>query len=86
MLLLLPVALSSWYGERGPALLSLVLALLCMDYFFIDPRNSFAIASSEIPYYLTFASCATLIWFFSTVRRRLERELRQSRDKLKIEV
>jgi hypothetical protein len=32
MLLLLAVAVNAWYSERGPALLSLILALLCMAY------------------------------------------------------
>lgn len=86
MLLCLSVAISAWYGERGPALLALILALLSMEYFFTEPRYSFFIESSEIPYYLTFAALATVIWWFSTVRRRLEADLLATRDKLRVEV
>jgi PAS domain S-box-containing protein len=86
MLMCLAVAINAWYLERGPALLSLVLALLSMNYFFVEPRYSFSIEGSELPYYMVFVSLATLIWWFSTVRRRIEADLRQTRDKLKVEV
>jgi PAS domain S-box-containing protein len=57
-----------------------------MAYFFAEPRYDLRVASFELPYFITFASLATLIWWFSTVRRRLERDLRQARDNLKVEV
>ena len=84
--LLLAVAINAWYGERGPALLSLILAILCMQYFFISPLTSFRVAPKELPYFITFISLAVLVFWFSTVRRRVERDLRQTRDKLKVEV
>jgi PAS domain S-box-containing protein len=62
------------------------MALLSMDYFFVGPRNSFGVPKDQIGYYLVFASLAALIWYFSSVRRRIEVELRQARDKLKVEV
>jgi PAS domain S-box-containing protein len=86
MLLLIAVAINSWYGERGSALLSLMVAFLCMDYFFTEPRYSFRIASSDLLYYISFLSLGTLIWWFSTVRQRLLQDLRQTRDNLKVEV
>jgi len=85
-LMLLPVAINSWYGKRGPALLSLMLSLLCMDYFFVGPRHTLYIPTSEIGYYLVFSLLAALIWHFSTVRRRLEQDVLRSRDNLKVEV
>ena len=41
MLMLTPIALNTWYGERGPALLSLIVGSFCMAYFFIEPRYPF---------------------------------------------
>jgi PAS domain S-box-containing protein len=86
VLLLLAVALNAWYVDRGPALLSLVLALVSMAYFFVAPRFTFFLASSDLPYYLNFVALSTLILWFSTVRRRIENDLRQARDTLKLEV
>ena len=86
MLMLTPIALNSWYGERGPALLALILGVFCMAYFFMEPRYHIHFSSSEIPYYLSFFTLAALIWSFSTVRRRVEEDLRNTRDKLRIEV
>ena len=70
-LLLLAVAIDAWYGERGPALLSLILAILGMDYFFIPPLYSFRVAPEDLPYFTTFISLAVLVCWFSTVRRRV---------------
>jgi PAS domain S-box-containing protein len=86
MLMLTAIAVNSWYGERGPALLSLILGSFCMAYFFMEPRYHIHVASSEIPYYMSFFTLAALIWYFSTVRRHVEADLRNTRDKLRIEV
>ena len=86
MLLLTVIALNTWYGERGPALLSRILGFLCLMYFLLEPRFSFRIASSEMAYFMSFALLSLLIWRFSTVRRRVEEALRNTRDQLRIEV
>jgi PAS domain S-box-containing protein len=86
MLLVTVVAINAWYGERGPAFLALILAFLCTAYFFVEPRYSFHIASSEIAYYMTFLSLGALIFWFSMVRKRVQEDLRNARDKLRIEV
>ena len=86
MLMLTVIALNAWYGERGPALLSLILGILCMTYFLMEPRYSFRIASSDLAYFTSFVSLTALIFWFSTVRRRVEEDLRNTRDKLRIEV
>jgi len=85
MLMLIAVAMNYWYGERGPALLSLTLAFPCMCYLPVEPHESVHIASSDIAYFITCLSLAGLIWWFSTVRR-IEADLRERRDKLKVEV
>lgn len=84
--LMLAIAISAWYGGRGPAVLSLILSCVAMVYFFIEPFYSFGIATSELPYFMIFTSFAVLVSWFSTVRRRVEQDLRQARDNLKVEV
>jgi PAS domain S-box-containing protein len=67
-------------------LLSLILALPCMLYFFVEPRFSFRLAISQLPYFISFTLLALLLFSFSTVRRRIEADLRQTRDHLRIEI
>jgi PAS domain S-box-containing protein len=85
-LFLFAVAVAAWYGGTGAAVVALVLSCVSFDYFFVEPLYTLDISRSDIPYYSIFASFALLVTWFSTVRRRVERELRQARDDLEIEV
>jgi len=85
-LFLFAVALSAWYGGTGAAALALLLSSVGFDYFFVQPIHSFYVSSSDLPYFIVFATFASLVTWFSAVRRRVERDLRQARDELKIEV
>jgi len=85
-LFLFAVAVASWYGGTGAAALALLLSCIGFDYFFTVPFYSLEISPSDIPYFVAFASFASLLTWFSAVRRRAERELRHARDKLEIEV
>jgi PAS domain S-box-containing protein len=85
-LFLFAVALSAWYGGTGAAVLALLLSCIVFDYFFVEPLYTLDVSASDLPYYLTFASFASLVTWFSAVRRRVERDLRQARDDLEIEV
>jgi PAS domain S-box-containing protein len=84
-LFLFAVALAAWYAGPGPAVLTLLLSCLSLDYFFLEPIYSFEL-SGDFPYVIIFASFASLITWFSTVRRRVEGELRQALGRLEIEV
>jgi len=86
MLLLTVVGMNTWYGERGPGLFSIILGSLCMDYFLLEPHYTLHVARADIAYVLSFCSLGLLISSFSTVRRRVEADLRNTRDKLRIEV
>lgn len=83
---LFAVALSAWYGGPGPAVLALLLSTLTFDYFFLIPYYTLYITASDIPYFIVFSSFAFLVTWFSTVRRRVETDLRRARDELQIEV
>jgi len=85
-LLLFAVAVSAWYGGRGAAALALALSFLSFDFFFTEPLHTLYITAADIPYFIAFASFASLITWFSTVRRRVELDLRQARERLEREV
>ncbi len=85
-LFLFAVAISAWYGGIGAAVVALLLSCATFDYFFVEPVHSLYISASDLPYFAIFATFATLVTWFSTVRRRAEAGLSQARDKLEIEV
>jgi len=83
---LIGIALTVWYAGVGPAILTLVLSTLSFDYFFTLPYHSFRVTRADLPYFLVFILFALLITWFSVLRRRVERNLLQSRDDLQREV
>jgi light-regulated signal transduction histidine kinase (bacteriophytochrome) len=81
-LFLFAVAIAAWYGGPGAAAVAWGLSCLSFDYFFVEPLYSLDIAPSDLPYFTVFALFAALVTWFSAVRRRVERELLQTRDDL----
>ena len=81
-LFLFAVAITAWYGGVGAAALAWLLSCFAFDYFFVEPLYSLEIAPRELPYFTVFAVFAALVTWFSTVRRRIERELVEARDHL----
>jgi K+-sensing histidine kinase KdpD len=70
----------------GSAIVAVVLSALAFDYYFTEPRYSFVVAASDLPYYGAFLLFALMLTGFSVVRRRTERELLESRERLRMEV
>jgi len=85
-LFLFAVAVAAWYGGSGGAVVALILSCVTFDYFFVEPFHTFYVSASDLPYFIVFAMFASLVTWFSTVRRRVEGDLRHARDKLEIEV
>jgi PAS domain S-box-containing protein len=85
-LFLFAIAITVWYAGPGPAILAVVLSSLADTYFFIPPIYSFYITRSEIPHFVILILFAMLLTWFSTIRRRAEQQLLQSRDQLQKEV
>jgi PAS domain S-box-containing protein len=85
-LLLFAVAVSSWYGGPGPAVLSVILSTISFYWYFVEPVRTIYIYLSEIPYFIIFVAFASLVSWFSAIRRRVEADLLQTREKLRIEV
>ena len=76
-LLLFAVAISSWYGGRGPAVLAVVLSTVSFYWYFVEPVRTIYIYRSDIPLFIIFAAFAALLSWFGTVRRRDEADLRE---------
>jgi len=85
-LFLFAIAITSWYAGTGPAVVAVVVSGLVVDYYFSEPVHSFYITSSELPRWISFILFASLLTWFSSVRRRAERDLLQSRNELEKEV
>jgi PAS domain S-box-containing protein len=85
-LFLMAIAIAVWYAGTGPAILAVVLSSLADAYFFIEPIYSFYITREDLPHFVIFVLFASLLTGFAAVRRRIEAELLQARDKLEIEV
>jgi signal transduction histidine kinase len=84
--LALSIALTTWYAGVGPSVLAIVLSTACFNYFFAEPIYSFAVSSSDLPYFFVFITWAVIVASFAAVRRRIEENLRQARDHLQVEV
>jgi len=85
-LFLFAVALSAWYGGAGPAMLATVLSTLSFDYYFAPPVHTLNFTLADVPAFFFLLTFGALITGFSAVRRRVEAELLQARDRLEIEV
>jgi PAS domain S-box-containing protein len=85
-LFLMAIALTVWYAGVGPAILALVFSGFAFNYFFTQPFHTLYITREDLPYYVVFVLFALLLTWFSTVRRRIERDLLESRDALQKEV
>jgi len=85
-LFLFSIAISVWYEGLGPGVLAVVLSGLADSYFFIEPVYSIYVTRDDVPHFIIFILFASLLTGFAAVRRRAERDLLQSRDKLEQEV
>jgi PAS domain S-box-containing protein len=85
-LFLFAIALSVWYAGLFPGVLAVVLSGLAFNYYFTEPLYTFYVSRVDLPYYVIFILFASLLAWFSTIRRRVEQELLQSRDELQKEV
>ena len=52
LLFLLAVAVSAWYAGPVPTVITVVLSIALIDYFFIEPRYTLYVDASDIPYFI----------------------------------
>jgi len=86
LLLLFAVAISSWFGGVGPAVLAAILSTFSFYWYFVEPVRTIYINLSQIPFFVIFTAFAALLSWFGTYRRRAEADLRQTHDQLKVEL
>ena len=58
--LLFAVALTAWHAGSGPAVLSIVLASFCFDYFFLQPLYSLELGRQDVPALVALIAFAVL--------------------------
>jgi K+-sensing histidine kinase KdpD len=85
-LFLFAIAISAWYAGPAPGIIALALSSLAFTYFFTEPFYSFYVGRTDVPYLVVFILFASLLAWFSTIRRRVEQQLLQSNDRLATEV
>src|ERR1700716_1971337 len=77
---LFAIVMTVWYARLQAAILALVLSALGFNYFFTEPYHTLYVTRSELPYYFVFILFASVLTWFTAVRRRIERELLETRD------
>src|SRR6201991_5007618 len=84
---LFAVAVTVWYAGTGPGVLAIVLSVLSLNYFFLQPSFSFnPISYADLVYLAFCAFCALAVSWVSAVRRRTEQELLQAHEELEATV
>ena len=85
-LLLVPSAITAWYGGIGPAILASVLSTLALDYFFVPPLYSWSLPADRIPYIAVFPLFGFGIGWLTVSLRRAEESLVRARDQFEVKV
>src|SRR5208282_5975163 len=58
----------------------------CYNYFFTEPFYSFEVSNEDLPRFFLFTASAAIVAWFVAVRRRIENDLRDTRDHLQVEL
>ena len=85
-LLVLVIGIVTWYAGNGPAVVCVLLSTAVFSYFFVEPIYSFYVSARDLPYFILFVLAALVVASFSSVRRRIEDNLRHARDRLQVEL
>jgi C4-dicarboxylate-specific signal transduction histidine kinase len=76
---------SAWFGGKWFGWLAVILSGLIVAYI-TPPSYSFAINRESLPLFIEFAASAAIVGWFSSWRKRAEKELRSAREDLQIRV
>ena len=80
------IVVSSWIAGLGPGLLSGILSVGVIDYYFIFPRYTLGVTPEDVPRLAVFLVSAASISWLSGGQRRAKESLRQARDELELKV
>lgn len=78
MLYLLAVVIAAIYLGRGPSILTAILSVVGLDFFFVPPHFTFAVSDSQ--YLLTFAGLLIVGLVISTLMTRVREQEEQARQ------
>ncbi|TMB71849.1 MAG: DUF4118 domain-containing protein [Deltaproteobacteria bacterium] len=80
------IVVSSWIAGLGPGLLSGLLSVGVIDYYFLFPRYTLGVNPEDVPRLAVFLVSAASISWLSGGQRRAKESLRQARDELELKV
>ncbi len=80
------IVISTWYGGIGPGVVSVLLATLVLDSYFMSPVRGFTAGNSDLPYLAQFVLPALLSGWFTKKRKDAEAALKDARDHLDAKV
>ena len=80
------IVASAWYGGMGPAMLTVVVSILAVDYFFLPPVKSFVVDTTAGAYLASFVVAALAAGWVSSSRRKSEESLKEARAQLELRV
>ncbi len=78
------VILSAWYGGFGPGLLTSVLSILAVNYFFLYPAHVENIGRSDLVRFILSVIVVVVLGFIRRRHNQTMEALRQSRDQLEL--
>ncbi len=76
----LAVVASAWFGGRWPGWIAVILSVVTVGYFFVEPAGSFAVTREAAPIFLEFAITSSVVGWFSSWRKQAESELQRRVD------
>lgn len=82
LLFLSVVIASAWIGGRLLGWIAAILCTLAVQYFFLRPYHSFAVAHEETPYFVAFMVSMLAGNWFGIWRKNMDLTLRRARDEL----
>src|SRR5262245_39081136 len=74
--------LAGWFGRLGAGLFAVVLSIVIVDYYFIQPYRAFVIELDELPYFLSFLLSAVVTSWLGSARRYAEEKQTAHLDEL----
>ncbi len=77
---------SAWFGGFIAGLVATAMSYVLIDFFFIPPLYSIAIAKESRSFVTAFLLCAIVISIVSSSRKRAETAIRDTRDRLEFRV
>jgi PAS domain S-box-containing protein len=77
---------SAWFGGTAAGLIAIVLSTVLIDYFLVPPLYSMSVSVRSQSFFAAFTVCAFAMMLVVASRRRSERAIRETRDKLEVRV